>query len=69
MSEPSPERRSVDPWAAVGRIGGGVLFYGAIGYLLDRWWGTSFMVAIGVVLGAALGIYTVFATLRNNPED
>ncbi|HLR85114.1 MAG TPA: AtpZ/AtpI family protein [Nocardioidaceae bacterium] len=65
MSEPPPQRRSIDPWTAVGRIGGGVLCYGAIGYLLDRWWGTPFMVAIGVVFGAALGIYTVYATLRN----
>lgn len=67
MSDSSHQPRSVDPWAAVGRIGGGVLVYGLAGYLLDRWWDTSFMVAIGVVLGAALGIYTVVVSLRNAP--
>lgn len=67
MSEPSRTSRSADPWAAVGRIGGGVLAYGLVGYLLDRWWETSFMVAIGVVLGAALGVYTVIASLRHSP--
>lgn len=69
MSDPPPQRPSVDPWAAVGRLGGGVIVYGAIGYGLDRWWNTSFMVAIGVVLGAALGIYTVYASLRNTPDN
>lgn len=48
-----------DPWVAFGRVTAGVLLYGAVGFGLDRWWGTSFMVAIGVVVGAALGIYTV----------
>lgn len=68
MSEPPPSR-SADPWVAAGRIGGGVLCYGLVGYLLDRWWGTSFMVAIGVVAGAALGIYTVFASMRDPPRQ
>lgn len=65
MSDSPPPPSSHDPWVAVGRLGGGVLVYGALGYLLDRWWGTSFMVVIGIVLGAALGIYTVFAALQD----
>ncbi|WP_370618587.1 AtpZ/AtpI family protein [Mumia qirimensis] len=65
MSDSSPSPTSHDPWVAVGRIGGGVLVYGALGYLLDLWWHTSFMVVIGIVLGAALGIYTVFAALQD----
>ena len=64
MSDSPPPTRSVDPWAAFGRIVGGVLVYGLAGFGLDRWWGTSFMVAIGVVVGATLGIYTVYASLR-----
>lgn len=55
-----------DPWVAFGRVGGGVLFYGGAGFLLDRWWDTSFMVAIGVVVGAALGIFTVAMSQREN---
>ena len=64
MSDSSPPSHSGDPWAAFGRIAGGVLVYSLIGFGLDRWWGTSFMVAIGVVVGAMLGIYTVYASLR-----
>ena len=30
----------------------GVLFYGAVGWLLDQWLGTRFLVAVGVLLGA-----------------
>jgi len=60
MTESRPPSRSTDPWAAFGRVTGGVLVYGAIGFGLDRWWGTSFVVAIGVILGAVLGTYTVF---------
>lgn len=64
MSNPSTPP-SVDPWVAVARIVGGVLVYGAVGFGLDHWWGTSFMVAIGIVLGAGLGIYTVIAGLQD----
>jgi F0F1-type ATP synthase assembly protein I len=67
MTQPpahEPLRRSQDPWAAVGRLSGGVLVYGGIGLLLDRWWDTSFMTPIGIVVGAALGIYTVYASLE-----
>ena len=35
--------------------------YGLLGWLLDRWWGTSFMVVLGILAGAGLGIYMTFA--------
>ncbi len=57
-----PAPRSQDPWSAVGRITGGVIVYGLVGYGLDRWLGTSFIVGLGIVFGAALGIYTILAT-------
>lgn len=63
MSE-TPPPRAQDPWVAFGRIGGGVLFYGGAGFILDRVLDTSFIVGIGVVLGAALGIYTIAVSLR-----
>lgn len=31
--------------------------YGFFGWLADRWLGTSFLVVIGILLGAGLGIY------------
>lgn len=58
------ETPHIDPWATFGRIMGGVLVYGGVGFLLDRWLDTSFMVGLGIVVGAALGIYAVVASLR-----
>ncbi|CAA9328624.1 MAG: hypothetical protein AVDCRST_MAG29-895 [uncultured Nocardioidaceae bacterium] len=63
-----PLRRSTDPWAAVGRLSGGVLVYGGIGYLLDRWWDTAFMTPIGILFGTALGIWTIYASLEHQHQ-
>ena len=35
----------------------GVALYGFLGWLLDQWLGTTYIVGIGIVLGAALGSY------------
>lgn len=37
----------------------GLLAYGALGWLLDRWLGTAWFLPIGLVVGVALGIYLV----------
>ncbi len=64
--EPPAERRDDhngpqgDPWNAFGYLVAGVLVYGLVGYALDRWWGTSFLVAVGIVVGAALGLYQTY---------
>jgi hypothetical protein len=49
-----------DPWQGFGYVVSGVALYGFLGWLLDRWWGTTFMVAIGILAGAGLGIYMTF---------
>lgn len=49
-----------DPWQAFGYLVSGVLFYGFIGWALDRWLGTSFLVIFGIFVGAGLGIYMTF---------
>jgi F0F1-type ATP synthase assembly protein I len=49
----------------VGRLSGGIIIYGAVGWLLDRWWDTSFMTPIGILFGAALGTWTVYASLEH----
>ena len=38
----------------------GPLGFGAAGYGLDRWWGTSFLVAIGVLVGMGLALYVIW---------
>lgn len=49
-----------DPWHAFGYLVAGVLMYGLIGWLVDQWLDTSFVVVIGILLGAGLGIYMTF---------
>lgn len=56
-----------DPWHAFGYLVSGVLFYGVVGWALDRWLGTSFLVVIGILLGAGLGIYMTFARFGGFP--
>ncbi len=56
--------RSLDPWAAASRLGGGALVYGLLGWLLDRWWGTEVMTPIGVLFGVGLALYVTFNALR-----
>lgn len=50
-----------DPWRAFGYIVAGVAVYGLIGWALDRWLGTNFLVAIGILAGAGLGLYMTYA--------
>ncbi len=63
MSQQSPppsssdQGTSADPWQAFGYLLSGVALYGVLGWLLDRWLGTTFLVAVGIVVGAGLGIY------------
>lgn len=52
-----PRPRGGDPWHAFGYLTSGVIVYGLLGWLADRWLGTSFLVVIGILLGAVLGIY------------
>jgi ATP synthase protein I len=62
--EPTQDSPRGDPWLAFGYLVAGVLLYGFVGWLLDRWWGTSFMVVIGILLGAGLALYQTFARFR-----
>jgi hypothetical protein len=64
---PDDESPKGDPWNAVGYIVSGVAFYGLLGWLLDQWLGTTFLVAIGILLGAGFGIYMTYA--RFNKAD
>jgi ATP synthase protein I len=46
-------------WSIIGTFVAGVLAWGLIGWALDRWLGTKFLVAIGIVVGAAGAFYLI----------
>ena len=64
---PDDDRPKGDPWHAFGYIVSGVAVYGVLGWLADRWLGTTFLVAIGICVGAAFGIYMTFSRF-NTPS-
>jgi F0F1-type ATP synthase assembly protein I len=63
MSRPEkpgrPDRGSDLVWSILGTLVAGVLAWGGIGWLLDRWLGTSFLVAVGILVGAAGAFYLI----------
>ncbi len=69
-SAPKPSSPQGDPWHAFGYVVSGVVMYGLIGWLVDRWLGTSFIVAVGILIGAGLGIFMTFARFKQpDPID
>jgi F0F1-type ATP synthase assembly protein I len=64
MSESGPQReppgRGADVvWSIIGTLIAGVLAWGGIGWLLDRWLGTRYLVAVGIVVGMAGAFYLI----------
>lgn len=47
-------------WSIVGYLISGLLIWGGIGWGLDRWLGTTYLVLIGMLLGAGASIYLVW---------
>ncbi len=68
MSQQSPPsssgRPTTDPWHAFGYLTSGVAMYGVLGWLLDRWLGTTFLVAVGILVGAGLGLFLTISRLN-----
>ena len=48
---------------------GGVLVYGLLGWLGDRLLGTHFLLPVGIVLGAAGGIYLIIRRFGQLPAS
>lgn len=67
-SAPDHESSQGDPWHAFGYLVSGVGVYGILGWLADRWLGTSFLVVVGILVGAGLGLYMTFARF-NRKQD
>lgn len=60
-SAPDQDSPKGDPLHAFGYLVSGVALYGILGWLADRWLGTSFLVVVGILGGAVLGLYMTFA--------
>jgi hypothetical protein len=68
QQEPAhPNPPTGDPWHAFGYLVSGVAFYGVLGWLADQWIGTSFLVAVGILVGAGLGVYMTWSRFRTEP--
>lgn len=67
----SPGKPKSDPWHAFGYLVSGVAMYGVLGWLADRWLGTSYLVAVGIIVGAGMGLYLTIARLNAEaaPDD
>ena len=64
MSDSGPEqepsaRGAEMVWSIIGTLVAGVLAWGGIGWLLDRWLGTQYLVAVGILLGMAGAFYLI----------
>jgi F0F1-type ATP synthase assembly protein I len=46
-------------WGITGTMLSGIVVWGGVGLLIDRWLGTRFFVLIGVLLGLGVAIYLV----------
>jgi ATP synthase protein I len=68
-SAPDPDSPKGDPWHAFGYLVSGVAIYGFLGWLADRWLGTSFLVVVGILIGAGLGLYLTFVRFRPDGDQ
>jgi F0F1-type ATP synthase assembly protein I len=73
MSRPKspgdPPKGGADPWAAFGYLVSGVAVYGLLGWVLGRWLHASYLIPLGIVLGAALGLVLVFYQVGRAPKS
>ena len=54
-------QKKVDPASITGYLLTGMVLYGGLGWLIDKWAGTSNVFApIGVIFGLAAGLYLTF---------
>jgi F0F1-type ATP synthase assembly protein I len=64
MSDSGPQRETPGRggdivWSIIGTLVAGVLAWVFIGWLLDRWLGTRYLVAVGIIVGMAGAFYLI----------
>ncbi len=47
-------------WSIFGYLLSGLLFWGGVGYGLDKWLGTSYLTLIGLLVGVSGAVYLVW---------
>ena len=67
--DPPRQRPHADPWQGFGYLVAGVAVYGLLGWLADRWLGTSFLVAVGIVVGAGFGLWLTIVRFTGSPPS
>jgi F0F1-type ATP synthase assembly protein I len=56
-------------WSIVSYILGGMLFYGGLGWLIDRWAGTdTLFLPIGLIVGVILSLWLVYLRFGRTPQ-
>src|ERR1700755_37887 len=69
QDEPADKSEGLgDPWAAFGYLVAGVAFYGLLGWGLSEWLHAIWLIPVGILVGAALGLYMVYARLGKIPK-
>jgi F0F1-type ATP synthase assembly protein I len=69
MNQVEPPRRDAnagDGWTVIAYLLSGLLLWGGIGVLLDRWLGTSFFALVGMLVGGVGAIYLVYIRYGKN---
>ncbi len=49
-----------DAYTIIGYLLSGLVIWGGVGLLLDRWLGTRFLVLIGLLVGGASALYLIY---------
>jgi ATP synthase protein I len=62
-----PDEGPGDPWAAFGYLVAGVAVYGLLGWGLGTWLHAAYLTPIGILVGAVLGLYMVWARYGRIP--
>lgn len=70
-SPSQPSEGATGAWGAFGYLISGPALYGGLGWLLDRYLETSFLLPIGLLVGIALALYLVIKRFgyREPPTD
>jgi len=57
--QPSQPKGANDGWSVVGYLIAGMAFWGGVGWFIDRWLDTKFLLPVGLIVGMASAIYLI----------